>query len=328
MRETAVRYLKFALAPRTISNYASAHKRFILFCQVYRLPTSPITEQLLIWFSVYLSLTISVKSIKGYISALRFWSVLQGNSFNVREMDLLYYTLRGIKRIQGDRFNKPKRKAITKEHLLLIHTRLQQLNLSVHDRRLYWAACTLAFFGLLRVSEYTTPKIHDFDRKFHLLLSDLQFEDESMSVRIKASKNDPFRAGCTIVIGASGDLLCPIAALKAYIQIRSCMPGPLFRFVDNSFLTRARFAAMLAKCVNNDLNINTHSFRIGGASALSAAGVSDAQIKLIGRWNSNCFIKYLRLSKPSVIDFASRMSRASNVKDFWAPPEDEGFISS
>ena len=140
--------------------------------------------------------------------------------------------------------------------------------------------------------------------------------------RIKASKNDPFRVGCTITVGATGDLLCPIAALQAFISLRRPLPGPLFMLSDSSFLTRARLANILKLCFN-DVTINTHSFRIGGASALSAAGFSDAQIKLLGRWNSNCFIKYLRLSDEVITSCASRMSRVSIVNESWAPFEED-----
>ena len=40
----------------------------------------------------------------------------------------------------------------------------------------------------------------------------------------------------------------------------------------------------------------THSSRIGGASALSAAGIEDSIIKLMGRWKSLAFLKYIRLA--------------------------------
>jgi hypothetical protein len=40
----------------------------------------------------------------------------------------------------------------------------------------------------------------------------------------------------------------------------------------------------------------THSSRIGGASALSAAGIEDSIIKIMGRWQSLAFLKYIRLA--------------------------------
>ena len=41
---------------------------------------------------------------------------------------------------------------------------------------------------------------------------------------------------------------------------------------------------------------STHSLRIGGASALAAAGVPDYIIQLMGRWKSICFLMYIRLA--------------------------------
>jgi hypothetical protein len=40
----------------------------------------------------------------------------------------------------------------------------------------------------------------------------------------------------------------------------------------------------------------THSSRIGGASALSAAGIEDSVIKIMGRWQSLAFLRYVRLA--------------------------------
>ncbi len=41
---------------------------------------------------------------------------------------------------------------------------------------------------------------------------------------------------------------------------------------------------------------SSHSLRIGGASALAAAGAPDYIIQLMGRWKSTAFLKYIRLA--------------------------------
>ena len=43
-------------------------------------------------------------------------------------------------------------------------------------------------------------------------------------------------------------------------------------------------------------HFHTHSFRIGGASALAARGVPDHVIQCVGRWKSLAFLAYIRLS--------------------------------
>ena len=40
-----------------------------------------------------------------------------------------------------------------------------------------------------------------------------------------------------------------------------------------------------------------HSLRIGGASAMAAAGLPDYLIQKMGRWKSLAFLMYIRLSK-------------------------------
>ena len=68
-----------------------------------------------------------------------------------------------------------------------------------------------------------------------------------------------------------------------------------------------------------NVRINTHSFRIGGASALAAAGVPVAQIQILGRWSSDCFIKYIRLSKSHTIQLTNKMSNTAVDDVCWTP---------
>ena len=46
----------------------------------------------------------------------------------------------------------------------------------------------------------------------------------------------------------------------------------------------------------NRARVNTHSTRFGGASAMKAAGFSDATIMFMGRWSTLCFLRYIRES--------------------------------
>ena len=45
---------------------------------------------------------------------------------------------------------------------------------------------------------------------------------------------------------------------------------------------------------------STHSLRIGGASALAAAGHPDWFIKKMGRWKSLAFLMYIQFGKSSM----------------------------
>ena len=90
----------------------------------------------------------------------------------------------------------------------------------------------LAFFGLMRVSEFTCCA--SFDANFHLSPADISFNSNAsiMYVNIKASKTDPFRIGCVIRLAAiPGHKLCPVAAMHAYLSHRSSRPGPILCFL-------------------------------------------------------------------------------------------------
>ena len=90
-------------------------------------------------------------------------------------MPRLYYLLRGIKRTQGNRHSRPLRLPITVVHLKRILIWLCRSALPINDRRLWWSACTLAFFGLLRASEYTSPTVSTTCHWSTLSLDDISF---------------------------------------------------------------------------------------------------------------------------------------------------------
>ena len=307
-----------ALAPSTSREYDRMYRDYKIFCLHSRLSRFPVTEDTLCLYCSYLARRMGFKAIKSYLSALRFKCIMRGRTFNLAGMDRLYYLLRGIRRVQGISHCRLPRAPITTYNLIQIHNLLYSGSYSVYQRRLYWSASTLAFFGLLRVSEYTCPTTCIFSAEHNLMTRDVYINLGVIRLNIKVSKTDPFRQGCTLFIGPTNDLFCPVAALSRFLELRGTTAGPLFRFNDGTFLTRQRIATLLKKSCDN-IRINTHSFRIGGASALSAAGYSDSQIQVIGRWNSNCFVRYLRLTEKFCVEFSQKMANVQVGTLHWQP---------
>ena len=107
-----------------------------------------------------------------------------------------------------------------------------------------------------------------------------------LSVHLKRSKADPFGAGMTLHLGATGDILCPVAATLGYLAIRPSLTGLLFLFQDNSPLSRPKLVQSLHHALTaagiDDLNFNGPSFWIGAATAAARRGLSNSLIQILG----------------------------------------------
>ena len=66
--------------------------------------------------------------------------------------------------------------------------------------------------------------------------------------------------------------------------------------------------------VQHHEKVMPHSFRIGGATALFAAGVTAEEIKTMGRWCSDVYRIYCRLSKERLLRLSHRMSNSRSTQ--------------
>ena len=293
----------------------------ITICSSFGLLVFPVSELTLCLFVVASAhRRISYESIKVYLYGIQYHSLLHGHPTHISSMFYLRYVLRGVKRIQGNTLQRPPRSPITVSHLWSMLAFLSASSFPLHDKIMWHCVIVTAFFGLLRVSEFTCSN-NIYDSSVHLSPADISFNcDYSiMYIKIKASKTDPFRIGTVIRLAAiRGHKLCPVTAMRSYLQLRSLQPGPLFVLHSGAYLTRRYVAAFLRLALPGVPNINTHSFRIGGASAASSAGASDALIRIMGRWSSDCYTRYIRISDRSVTDFSHTIASA-NTTDTWRP---------
>ena len=65
---------------------------------------------------------------------------------------------------------------------------------------------------------------------FHDIVVDSAQSHKRVKVRIKASKTDQFQEGSDVYLGRTGMLLCPVAAVLAYMVTRKDGPGPTVPF--------------------------------------------------------------------------------------------------
>ena len=163
------------------------------------------------------------------------------------------------------------------------------------DSLLLQAAISLAFYGFLRVGEFTATPLH----RVPLRRCDVWFVGHQLKVLLRRSKYDQWGRVTVVSVGCSRDRSSPVSSMKWYLQ-RCPAPSssPLFLWEDGSPLTARRFRSQLwvyfGKLGLDPDQFNTHSFRIGAATTAAKVGISSGVIKQLGRCRSRAFKTYRR----------------------------------
>ena len=270
----------------TLKSYGAGKRTFFHQCD-YR--PFPVSELLLKFVAFIFQESLSYQTIKHYLSAVQHFQIISGfPDPAMTTFPRLNYALKGIRRD----YSSPRRKArlpITPNVLTRIFKIWSQHPVTF-DRLMLWAAFCLAFFGFMRSGEFTCPSIQAFTPDM-LSPDDIAVNSHTalsfITVHLKRSKNDPFGAGTTLHLGATGSCLCPVAAVLGYKAYRPPIPGPLFIFSDGSPLSRSSLISCLKQALStagvDDSGFSGHSFRIGAATIAAEAGFSDSFIRLLGR---------------------------------------------
>ncbi len=161
----------------------------------------------------------------------------------------------------------------------------------------------MAFFAFLRCGEFTTAT-ESFDPTIHLTLTDVSLQPTvsptTATLHIKVAKTDPFRRGCYLHVFRNNSTTCPILALCRYLHMRSkfhVTSEALFVLPSGQMMTRSFFVSSLRHLLQRlglpqDLYCG-HSFRSGAATSAARAKIPDHLIRVLGRWNSDCYQRYI-----------------------------------
>ena len=285
----AKEYFCSGLADSTHRTYgAAAQRQFLSFCDNYGLTPLPASEDALILFVTSLAARIKPQSINVYPAGVRSLHVSNGYGNPLTPCPRLKQILRGIER---NHFAPRKRKMpITFDLLCKIHV---FVNFCSNDDIVYWAAITCGHFLLLRAGEFTLCNKERFNLSRDLALSDVtsyQSPDGQhyWMVHITDSRkltND--RPGSDPLYTHTHHSVCPAYAMKSNLALQRSRPNmseewPLFLLENNQALTKQQlvtFVSHLLRLIGVDSTAyGTHSFRIGGATSASLAGLADYEI--------------------------------------------------
>ena len=180
-----------------------------------------------------------------------------------------------------------------------------------------WAAMCIGFFGFMRTGEFTVSEPHSAARV--LAIADVSVDSREnpqlVNLRLRSSKTDQYGEGVTISLARNDSDLCPVAAVLAYVAVRPPGEGPLLRDAEGSPLTKRLFSRKFHEVLKgagiDPTHYKGHSFRIGAATSAAAVGISDSNIKMLGRWSSDAFQTYIRTPSSELGALATRLSRAA-----------------
>ena len=231
----------------------------------------------------------------------------------------LHRMLRGLKRA----FGKPRRrrKGLTTDKLRKVVIHLQtRTDLSQWDKDTIECCLILGVYLLLRIGEMVTKKVRVHNEQKNACFGDIEFLPSKkranfVQFHLRSSKTDPFREGCTLRAAANGTRTCPVAAAKRMVRHRSGdnAAEALFKMSDGSFLTRERLQrhmrTSLAAVGLVPGYYASHSLRIGGATSLAACkDFGTDRIRVLGRWASDCFLRYLRETNLMLVQASRAMA--------------------
>ena len=169
------------------------------------------------------------------MAAIRHHHILQGFPNSLVTSPRLSMVLRGIQRSKS---HGRTRRAISTATLgKIVNHLITEYPSTTHDRYMLAAATCLAFYALLRVSEFASPTRSSFLSHRTLARQDIKIKKHTISLRIRASKTDQQRRGHTLLVGCTHTSPCPVELLTRYLQLRkhSSSQSPL---KDGSYLTQ------------------------------------------------------------------------------------------
>ena len=171
--------------------------------------------------------------------------------------------------------------------------------------------------GLMRGREAGCE--HTFDQEIDIARADIATaEKDRFAFFMRPAKNMRHRRGKTvpIVIGGGGSKIDACFEVRRMLELDPTPLGqaastPMFRKPDGSAFTTddiRNLVRQIVAAIGLDPEMfGAHSLRIGGATALFAAGADPIHIRTMGRWSSDCYRLYVRSCFEQTLAWTARI---------------------
>ena len=294
-------------------------------------------EAFLMDFALWLVLSkpsgrsISVNTAAKYVSTVKAWHLRRFHRRIGADLELssLKDMLKGLRRELGVPPKRVRYGVRTQDLAKAMATAYAPLAADVSDdverlnRLNKKAALSTAFCGLLRAAEMSLQPNETWHPEIHLSRADVKFYNNENGdlyavLMMRPCKNGKYLRGKSvpIVLSGGGTMIDPVSALwdlYAGDPVPEAVEHvtPLFRVrsrgaTGSLTVDQVRFEVktLMSNLGLDPARFGAHSLRIGGATAAAAAGVPPSVIRVMGRWNSDIFEIYTRLTQQA----AARMT--------------------
>ncbi len=246
----------------------------------------------------------SYSTIRTYVSALSYYH----NIRSLWDPTKLFYIRKLLLGIKNNSSRTNALKPISKE---ILHRMILMLKFGcdgIYDQIMYKAIMLIMYYGCLSVGEALVTD-HNSD---HTLTSESvkavyrQGQLAAYLIQFHSYKHQNVSSRAVKLQKTCQDQFCPVIALKQYLLIRPKLSGVLFidgvaNPVNRTMLVRV-MKKVLIQANLDPANFGTYLFRVRRTTDLALEGVSADRISLLGRWESDAYLKYIR---PACINLPS-----------------------
>ena len=292
--------MKSSVATSSYGTYRRAYNSLkTFFNELYGVdPGWPLTIEEAVLFVTFLHQEdYAAATIHTYLSAVNHINFKLKKGQNLMADPLVRKVLDGVDKMKVPR---PLRSPITFELLQELVLSIDHIIKDTYNIALYRSLFLSMFFMCTRIGEVAISQ----GQQNHILQYDsIKWVDsgkrtEHIMVTFSSFKHSKGSSQHTIPVRRVQGLFDPIYHMKVYLAQRGSSPGPLFRSASGECLTSFQVNKILKKALLwakvSPSDFGTHSFRIGRCTELAKQGASYSEIRFLGRFHSNAFLKYIR----------------------------------
>jgi hypothetical protein len=239
-------FMQASMAEATKSSYRCHMRAYLQFCTTFGYISVPASSITICRYIAHLSKSLKYSSIKQYIGIIRLLHSYQGYPNPLAQDVRVNAVLKGVRRLKGDVVCR--KLPMTPDILSNVR---DTLDMSSSRHCTFWAACLVAFVGMLRKSSLFPPK-----HAPPLLVGAARVFGWGMSITFRYSKTVQMqqREVSIALPWNTNKLLCPCTALlrawsTAGASSRLCPLLPVRQSGSIQAMDHGDFSALLAKAM-------------------------------------------------------------------------------